>query len=103
MASGCIRLAPVRILAAAATFTRSSLEFNPIMEGATPQQLHNLRTGMLLYIMRGTIIVQKLPPIDLRAVLILYVDILVALALHSLTGESMNVGSGVVTNICRLQ
>jgi len=73
------------------------------MEGATPQQLHNLRTGMLLYIMRGTIIVQKLPPIDLRAVLILYVDILVALALHSLTGESMNVGSGVVTNICRLQ
>jgi hypothetical protein len=70
MASGCIRLAPVRILAAAATFTRSSLEFNPIMEGATPQQLHNLRTGMLLYIMRGTILVQKLPPIDLRAVLV---------------------------------
>jgi hypothetical protein len=32
-----------------------------------------------------------------------YVDFLVALTLHSLTGESMNIGSGVVTNICSAQ
>jgi hypothetical protein len=65
--SGCIRWAPVRTLAAAATFTlrRRSLEFNLIMEEATRQQLRNLRTGMLLYIMRGTNLVQKLPPVDL--------------------------------------
>jgi hypothetical protein len=37
--SGCIRRAPVRILAAVATFTPRSLEFNPIMEGATLKQL----------------------------------------------------------------
>jgi hypothetical protein len=64
--SGCIRRAPVRILAAAATFTRRSLEFNPIMEGATRQQLRNLRP----YMMRGTVLVQKLPPIRLRAALV---------------------------------
>lgn len=61
--SRCIRRAPVWILAAAATFTRRSLEFSSTIERATLQQLRHLRTGMLLlYMMRGTILVQKLPP-----------------------------------------
>jgi len=47
----------VRLRAAAATFTRRSLDINSIMERATLQQLRNLRTGMLLYMMRGTIVV----------------------------------------------
>ena len=68
--SGCIRGALVRTRAAAATFTPRSLEFSPIMEGATLQQLRNLRTRLLPYIMRGAILVQKLPPIILRALLV---------------------------------
>jgi hypothetical protein len=101
--STCIRRAPVRTQAAAATFTRPSLEFNPIMEGATLQQLRNLRARMLLYMMMGAILVQKLPPINLRALLNLPVDILVAVIMCSLTGESTNFGSGVVTSICRMR
>jgi len=107
--SDCMRRVPVWILAAAATFTRRSPEFNPgpIVEGATLAvtllQLGNLRTGILLYMMRGTILGQKLLPIDLWALLTLYVGILVAVVMCSLTGESMNFGSGVVTNTCRLQ
>jgi hypothetical protein len=68
--SGCIHRAPVRRLAAVATFTRRSLEFNPTTKGATLQQLRNLRTGMLLYVIRGTRLVQKLPPVDLWIVLV---------------------------------
>jgi hypothetical protein len=70
--SDCMRRAPVRILVAAATFTRRNPEFNqgPIMEGATLLQLRNLRTGILLYMMRGTILGQKLLPINLRALLV---------------------------------
>jgi hypothetical protein len=40
------------------------------MEGATLQQLRNLRARMLLYMMMGAILVQKLPPINLRALLV---------------------------------
>jgi hypothetical protein len=72
MVSSCIRRALVRILrlAAAATFTRRSLEFNPVMKGATLQQLRHLRSGILLYLMRGMSLVQKLPPENLRALLV---------------------------------
>jgi hypothetical protein len=55
-----MRRAPVRILAAATTFIHSKLEFNPIMEGATMQQLRNLRTGTLLAL-KGMILGQLLP------------------------------------------
>ena len=60
--SGCIRGALVRTLAAA-TFTRRSLEINPVMQGATLQQLRNLRTGMLLYTraLKGMVLGQLLP------------------------------------------
>jgi hypothetical protein len=70
--SDCMRRVLVWILAAAATFTRRSPEFNPgpIVEGATLLPLGNLRTGILLYMMRGTILGQKLLPIDLRALLV---------------------------------
>lgn len=64
--NGCIRRAPVRTLAAAATFTRRSLELNP----STLQQQRHLRTGMLLHMMSGTILVQKLPRTDLRTLLV---------------------------------
>ena len=63
---GCIRREPVRILAAAATFIPRSLGFNPFMEGATLQLLRNLR----LYMMRGTVLVQRLPPQDLWTLLV---------------------------------
>lgn len=61
--SGCIRRAPVRIPVAAALFTRSNLEFNLIMEGATMQPLRNLRTGTLLYtrVLKGMVPGQLLP------------------------------------------
>ena len=65
----CIPRVPVRILVVAATITRRSLEFNPIMEAATLQHLRDLRTGMLLN-MRGKNLVQKLPPTDLRTMLV---------------------------------
>ena len=68
--SGCIHRAPVRTLAAAATFTHRSLEFNPTMEGATLQQQRHRRTGMLLYMMSGKILVQKLPRKNLRTLLV---------------------------------
>ena len=66
MVRGCIRRVPVRILAAAATSIPRNLEFNPIMKGTTLQLLRNLR----LYMMRSTILVQKLPPQDLRTILV---------------------------------
>jgi hypothetical protein len=63
----CIRRAPVRVLlvaaAAAAAFTRCDLGFNLnfILHGATLKQRRNLRTGLPLYLMKGSILVQKLP------------------------------------------
>ena len=70
--SDCMWRPPVRILVAAARFTRCSPEFNPspIMKGATPLQLRHLRTGILLYMMNDTILGQKVHPITLRALLV---------------------------------
>jgi hypothetical protein len=67
-----IRRSPVRILVAAARFTRPSREFNPcpITEGVTMLQLRHLRTGILLYMMNDTILGQKVHPITLRALLV---------------------------------
>ncbi len=68
--NGRIRLAPVRIWAVVAAFTRRSLDpaFSPIMEGDTLLPLRNLRTGMLLDMRRATSLVQKLPRIDPQAI-----------------------------------
>ena len=44
------------------------------------------------------------PQVDsLLALTALYVDFLAAITLRGLTGESMNFGNGVVTNICGVQ
>jgi hypothetical protein len=81
----------VRILAAAATFTR-------ILE---PTILHlRLTIGTLLAMAKNMVISQKLQGGFLRAAITHFVDFLVAIGQCSLTGESMNFGSGVVTNIC---
>ena len=63
--SNCIRRAPVRTLAAAATFTRRNLEFNPTVEGTTLQQQRNLGNCMLLDMdmreLKGMILCYLLP------------------------------------------
>jgi len=103
--NGRIRLAPVRILAVVAAFTRRSLDsaLSPSVEGDTLLQFRNLRAGMLLDMRRATSLAQKLPRIDPQAITNRYVDILVAIGTYSLTRESMKNGSGVATNICRRQ
>jgi len=82
------------MLAAAATFTR-----NP--EEAT--LMRNLRLGTMVDTTGGTKLGQKVPGAILQVLTDLHVDFLIVVALRSLTGESMNFGSGVVTNICRLR
>jgi len=73
------------------------------MEEAT--MLRDLKIGKLLDTTEGTIpdqSHQKDPGIHMR-ILTDYVEFLIAITLHSSTGESMNFGSGVVTNICSLR
>lgn len=82
------------MLEAAAPFTR-------MVEEAT--LLRNLRMGALLDTIGSTVLGPKAPGALLQALTDLYVDFLVAIIQRSLTGESMKLGSGVATNICKLR
>jgi hypothetical protein len=102
IATVCMLRVGRTLLAAAATFTRN-LESNLIHEEATLPRICNPRAGMPLNT-KNSMFGKKVPGDLLLALTGTgHVDFLVATHLCSLTGESMNFGSGVVMNICWLR